>query len=198
MNDVRVLVRYDIKNLSETAYEISKGAIFSESPVDTPCEGTLPKEEGNMIFSVKYPPGQFDQRTGSVGQHVKLLEEDEGPVIRSVTTYVMHGDMTLEQVKAVKSFCINPMNSREIDSAKPETPVTVFETPADVIAFSGFQYFEEEKLLELYQSLNLTVAFKDFQYIQNYFAAEKRRGSSMTEVHVLNIYWSDHYRHTTF
>jgi len=198
VSDVRVLIRYDIENLSEATYEASKGTIFSEPPVDTLYEETFPKEEGDVVFSVEYLPGQFDQRADSAEQCVKLLKEDEEPVIQSATTYVIHGDVTPEQVEAIKSFCINPVDSRETDSAKPETLVTVFETPADVIIFDGFQHFEEEKLLELYQSLNLAMTFKDFQHIQNYFVTEEHRDPSMTEIRVLDTYWSDHCRHTTF
>ena len=195
---VRVLIRYDIENLSEETYKAALGTIFSEPPVDTLYEETFPAEAGDLVFSVEYLPGQFDQRADSAEQCVKLLKEDEEPVIRSATTYVISGTLIEEQVKAIKSFCINPVDSRETDSTKPETLVTVFDTPADVKIFDGFCGFAENDLKELYDSLNLAMTFKDFKHIQNYFAGEEKRDPSMTEIRVLDTYWSDHCRHTTF
>ena len=195
---VRVLIRYDIENLSEKTYQASLGTIFSEPPVDTLYEETFPKAETDTVFSVEYLPGQFDQRADSAEQCVKLLNENEEPVIRSATTYVISGTLTAEQVEAVKSFCINPVDSRETGSEKPKTLVTKFEQPADVIEFKGFAKFAEKDLKELYDSLNLAMTFKDFQHIQAYYAGEEHRDPTMTEIRVLDTYWSDHCRHTTF
>ena len=135
---VRVLIRYDIENISEETYQTALGTIFSEPPVDTLYEESFPKQEGDLVFSVEYLPGQFDQRADSAEQCVKLLKEDEEPVIRSATTYVISGTLTEDEAKAIKSFCINPVDSREASAQKPETLVTVFETPADVRIFDGF------------------------------------------------------------
>ena len=195
---VRVLIRYDIEHLSEDTCQKSLGTIFSEPPVDTLYEETFPAEDGDVIFSVEYLPGQFDQRADSAEQCVKLLNETEEPTIKSATTYVISGTLTEEQIRAIKSFCINPVDSRETGNEKPETLETVFETPADVLIFEGFCGFEEAELLELYKSLNLAMTFKDFQHIQVYFAQEEKRDPSMTEIRVLDTYWSDHCRHTTF
>ena len=195
---VRVLIRYDIENLSEEAYEKSKGTIFSEPPVDQIYEGEFPHASTDVIFSVEYLPGQFDQRADSAEQCVKLLKEDEQPVIRTATTYVLSGELTDEQIAAVKNHCINPVDSREAAAELPETLVTVFEDPADVTTFEGFRTMPELALKELYASLNLAMTFKDFQHIQNYYVTEERRDPSMTEIRVLDTYWSDHCRHTTF
>lgn len=119
-------------------------------------------------------------------------------MIKTATTYVISGNLTEEQVKAIKAFCINPVDSREADSAKADTLVTVFNVPDDVKVFDGFCKFEQETLRELYDSLNLAMTFKDFEHIQNYFAGEEHRDPSMTEIRVLDTYWSDHCRHTTF
>ena len=198
VTDVRVLIRYDIENLSEETYGKALVTIFSEPPVDYVYEEEFPKQEGDLVFSVEYLPGQFDQRADSAEQCVKLLNEEEKPVIRSATTYVISGTLTEEQVQAIKSFCINPVDSREAEERRPETLVTVFETPADVVIFDGFQTFGEEELKKLYDSLNLAMTFKDFLHIQNYFKNEEGRDPSMTEIRVLDTYWSDHCRHTTF
>ncbi len=195
---VRVLIRYDMENLSRETYERALGTIFSEPPVDMLYEEDFPRQESDLVFSVEYLPGQFDQRADSAEQCVKLLREDEEPVIRTATTYVISGTLTEDQARAIKSFCINPVDSRETDSAKPETLVTVFEVPEDVKVFEGFCDFDEAALKELYGSLNLAMTFKDFQHIQNYFAGEEHRDPTMTEIRVLDTYWSDHCRHTTF
>ena len=125
---VRVLIRYDIENLSEETYKQALVTIFSEPPVDYVYEEDFPKEEGDTVFSVEYLPGQFDQRADSAEQCVKLLKETEEPVIRTATTYVLSGKLTEEQTAAIKAFCINPVDSREAGSRKPQTLVTVFET----------------------------------------------------------------------
>ncbi len=195
---VRVLIRYDIENLSEETYDQAKVTIFSEPPLDEVYEEDFPKEETDRVFSVEYLPGQFDQRADSAEQCVKLLKEDEEPVIRTATTYVISGDLTDEQLQGVKSFCINPVDSREAGWEKPKTLIAEFETPADVAIFEGFCQMGEEALEALYCSLNLAMTFKDFKHIQNYFIGEEKRDPSVTEIRVLDTYWSDHCRHTTF
>ena len=195
---VRVLIRYDIESLSEETYRQALVTIFSEPPVDFVYEEDFPKEEGDTVFSVEYLPGQFDQRADSAEQCVKLLNENEEPVIKSATTYVLSGTLTAEQAEAVKAFCINPVDSREASAEKPATLVTVFETPADVASFDGFREFAEDKLKELYDSLNLAMTFRDFQHIQKYYQDEEHRDPTVTEIRVLDTYWSDHCRHTTF
>lgn len=130
-----------------------------------------------------------------------VYKEDEQPVIRTATTYVIvgkNGPISDEEFEAVKAHCINPVDSRETGMEKPETLVEKFPEPEDVIIFDGFQNMEEGKLKELYDSLGLAMTFKDFLHIQNYFKAEERRDPSMTEIRVLDTYWSDHCRHTTF
>ena len=198
VSNVRVLVRYDIENLSEETYKAALTTVFSEAPVDTLFEGEFPCEENDRIFSVEYLPGQFDQRADSAVQCVKFLNENEEPVIKTATTYVISGDITDEQFESIKSFNINPVDSRETDQVIPETLVTEFEEPADVLVFDGFKDMSESELKDLYASLNLAMTFNDFLHIQNYFKNEEDRDPSMTEIRVLDTYWSDHCRHTTF
>ncbi len=194
---VRVLIRYDIENISEDTYKKALVTVFSEPPVDDIYEENF-DAKGAASFSVEYLPGQFDQRADSAEQCVKLLNEEEEPIIRSATTYVIEGEVTAEQVEAIKKHCINPVDSREADADKPATLVQSFDDPEDVIIFDGFIAMAEAELKELYSSLNLAMTFKDFLHIQNYFANEEKRNPSMTEIRVLDTYWSDHCRHTTF
>ena len=195
---VRVLIRYDIENISDKTYEEAKITIFSEPPVDVLYEEAFPMQEGETAFSVEALPGQFDQRADSAEQCVKLLNENEEPVIRSATTYVIAGACSEEELAHIKDFCINPVDSRENNADKPETLVTEYEEPADVKIFDGFRNMPEAELKALYDSLGLAMTFKDFQHIQHYFTEEEKRDPSVTEIRVLDTYWSDHCRHTTF
>lgn len=196
---VRVLVRYDVEDISEETYRQALVTVFSEPPVDTLYEETFPYNEADdHVFSVEYLPGQFDQRADSAVQCVKFLKEDEEPVIKSATTYIIEGSISEEEFESIKSFSINPVDSRETGLEKPETLVSEFEEPADVMIFDGFKDMAEEGLRELYDSLGLAMTFKDFLHIQNYFREDEQRDPSMTEIRVLDTYWSDHCRHTTF
>ena len=194
---VRVLIRYDVENISEETYKKALYTVFSEPPVDDIYEETFDYGDARA-FTVEFLPGQFDQRADSAEQCVKLLNENEEPIIRSAITYVIEGAITDEQFAAIKKHCINPVDSRAIGMEKPKTLVQEFDDPADVIIFDGFKDMAEDKLKELYLSLNLAMTFKDFLHIQNYFKNEEKRDPSMTEIRVLDTYWSDHCRHTTF
>ena len=194
---VRVLIRYDVENVSDDTYKKALQTVFSEPPVDDIYEEEF-DAKGGKVFSVEFLPGQFDQRADSAEQCVKLLNEEEEPIIRSATTYVINGDITDDELEAIKKYCINPVDSRETGAQKPETLVQNFEDPADVAIFDGFIDMAEAQLKELYDSLNLAMTFKDFLHIQNYFKGEEKRNPSMTEIRVLDTYWSDHCRHTTF
>ncbi len=195
---VRVLIRYDVENISDEVFERACRTVFSEPPVDMLYEETFEIAPDARVFSVEYLPGQFDQRADSAVQCVRFLKEDEQPVIRTATTYVIEGGISDEELASIKSYCINPVDSREAAVEKPETLVTVFDEPADVKIFDGFCDMDETALKELYSSLNLAMTFRDFQHIQNYFRGEEHRNPSMTEIRVLDTYWSDHCRHTTF
>ena len=196
--NVRVLIRYDVENISDEVFENACRTVFAEPPVDDLYLEKFEAAEGAKIFSVEYLPGQFDQRADSAVQCVQFLDGDSQPIIRSATTYVIEGNVTDEEFDAIKHHCINPVDSRETGLEKPETLVTVFPEPEDVKIFDGFKEMSEADLKALYDSLNLAMTFKDFQHIQNYFKNEEKRDPSMTEIRVLDTYWSDHCRHTTF
>ena len=198
LTGVRVLIRYDVENISDDVFEKACKTVFAEPPVDTLYKESFEIAENARVFSVEFLPGQFDQRADSAVQCVKFLNEEEEPVIRSATTYVIEGEVSDEEFEAIKHHCINPVDSRETGMEKPETLVAKFEEPADVAILDGFQDMPEAELKKLYDSLNLAMTFKDFLHIQNYFKSEEHRDPSMTEIRVLDTYWSDHCRHTTF
>ncbi|MCI8705525.1 MAG: phosphoribosylformylglycinamidine synthase [Lachnospiraceae bacterium] len=194
---VRVLIRYDVEHISEETYQKALAAVFSEPPVDNVYQEEF--EAGDaQVFSVEYLPGQYDQRADSAEQCVKLLNENETPIIRSATTYVIEGEVSSSQLDAIKKHCINPVDSRETGLEKPETLLDEFEEPEDVKIMDGFTAMPEQELKGLYGSLGLAMTFQDFLHIQNYFKGEEKRDPSMTELRVLDTYWSDHCRHTTF
>ena len=198
IENVRVLIRYDIENLDEATYKKSLGIVFSEPPVDLLYEEDFPLDSDEREFSVEYLPGQFDQRADSAIQCVKLLNKEAEPVIQSATTYVVKGQLTDKEFEEIKAYLINPVDSREALRDKPDTIVQTFPEPEDVKIFEGFITMPEDELNDLYSSLNLAMTFKDFLFIRKYFSEEEKRNPSVTEIRMLDTYWSDHCRHTTF
>jgi len=195
---VRVLIRYDVENISDDTFEKACSGVFAEPPVDILYREEYPVSEGDRSFSVEFLPGQFDQRADSAEQCIRFIKEDESPVIRTATTYVIEGDISDDEFEAIRNHCINPVDSREAADEKPETLVTTFDEPADILVFGGFSEMQEDELKKLYDSLGLAMTFKDFQHIQRYYRGEEHRNPTMTEIRVLDTYWSDHCRHTTF
>ena len=154
LTGVRVLIRYDVENISDDVFEKACKTVFAEPPVDTLYKESFEMAENARAFSVEFLPGQFDQRADSAVQCVKFLNEEEEPVIRSATTYVIEGEVSDEEFEAIKHHCINPVDSREIGMEKPETLVVKFEEPADVAILDGFQDMPEAELKKRYDSLN--------------------------------------------
>ena len=195
---VRVLIRYDIENISDETFEKAKQTVFSEPPVDDVHEETFPRNEQDFCFTVEYQPGQFDQRADSAEQCVTLLNEKESPIIKSATTYVISGNLSDKEREAIVKHCVNPVDSRVAEEQKPDTLKEQFAEPADVAILDGFKEADEEALKETYESLGLAMTMADFRHIQRYFRDEEQRNPTMTEIRVLDTYWSDHCRHTTF
>ncbi|MBQ0027660.1 MAG: phosphoribosylformylglycinamidine synthase [Lachnospiraceae bacterium] len=198
VTNVRELIRYDVEGLDDATFSSACRMIFSEPPVDLLYQETFPLSPSEKAFSVEFLPGQFDQRADSAVQCVRFLNEEAKPIIKTAVTYVIDGNISDEDIDKIKAYCINPVDSRESDSNKPDTLVTEYDEPADVITFDGFKDMEESALKELYGSLGLAMTFNDFLHIQKYFHDDENRDPSMTEIRVLDTYWSDHCRHTTF
>ena len=196
--DVRRLVRYDIENISEEVFETACRIVFSEPPVDRIYYEHCPVEADEHIFSVEYLPGQFDQRADSAVQCVRFLDESQEPVIRTALTYVIKGALAEGDLAAIKKHCINPVDSRESAEEKPDTLEMVFPEPEGVKQIEGFRDMSDEKLAALYESMNLAMTLRDFAFIQEHFREEVHREPTITEIRVLDTYWSDHCRHTTF
>ncbi len=198
LEQVRIFIRYDVENLSDAVFEKACKGIFAEPPVDDLYYEKIEMPQNSRCFSVEFLPGQFDQRADSAVQCVQFLKEDEKPIIKTAVTYLLVGAISDEAFQKIKAYCINPVDSRETDMVKPETLITVFDEPADVANFDGFTQMTQDKLKTLYNSLGLAMTFKDFLHIQNYYKNEEYRDPTVTEIRVLDTYWSDHCRHTTF
>ena len=198
LDDVRVLVRYDIENISDEDYKKSLGTIFCEPPLDICFESKFSHLESDFYFTVEYLPGQFDQRADSAIQCVKLLGSEDDINIRSATTYIFSGRFSEADKERIRDYCINPVDSRIADESIPETLKTDFEMPKDVESIEGFITMDEKALKDCYESLSLAMTFDDFKFIQDYLKNDENRNPSVTEIRVLDTYWSDHCRHTTF
>ena len=198
VEQVRVFIRYDVEHISDEVFERACRTVFSEPPVDILYRENIDVPENGHVFSVEFLPGQFDQRADSAVQCVQFLKEDEEPIIRTAVTYMVNGNVSDGELARIKAYCINPVDSRETGMVKPDTLVMEYEEPADVAVFDGFCAMPEKELKALYDSLGLAMTFKDFQHIQRYYDGEEHRDPTMTEVRVLDTYWSDHCRHTTF
>ena len=198
LTGVRKLIRYDVENISDEVFETACKTVFSEPPVDILYRETIEIPQGGHVFSVEPLPGQFDQRADSAVQCVQFLNENENPVIKTAETYILLGDITEEEIERIKKYCINPVDSRETGMVKPQTLRTEYPEPEDVKVLEGMTSMYEDELTRLYSSLGLAMTFDDFLFIQEYFAGTEHRDPTITEIRVLDTYWSDHCRHTTF
>ena len=198
LKKIRILIRYDVENISDEVFGQAKKCVFSEPPVDTLYDEVFPAGPEDRVFAVEYLPGQFDQRADSAVQCVRFLKEDEEVLIRTATVYVCEGNLTDDEFSQIRNYCYNPVDSRLCGMEKADTLRQVFDEPEDIKTFDGFSSMEEEELKNLYGSLNLAMTFRDFLFIRDYYRDEAHRDPTVTEIRVLDTYWSDHCRHTTF
>lgn len=198
LKKLRILIRYDVENISDPVFREAETCVFAEPPVDDLYEETFPKNDSDRVFAVEYLPGQFDQRADSAVQCIRFLNDSENVLIRTATVYVLEGDLTDDEFKEIEAYCYNPVDSRLASMERYETLEQKFDEPADVKTFEGFDKMPADELKNLYSSLNLAMTFRDFEFIQSYYRDEAHRDPTVTEIRVLDTYWSDHCRHTTF
>lgn len=198
IDSIRILIRYDIENISDEIYEKALVNVFSEPPVDNYYEEKIELAKEDRVFTVEYMPGQFDQRADSAVQCIKLLESDVEVLVKNATTYIVSGHISDDEFEQIKEYCVNPVDSRIAGEEKPDNLFAEFETPADVEYLKDFYTMSLDDFKNLYKSLSLAMSYADFLYIREYFEKEEKRDPSITEVRVLDTYWSDHCRHTTF
>ena len=198
VEDVRIFIRYDVENVSDEVFEKACNTVFSEPPVDILYRETIEIPQNAKVFSIEALPGQFDQRADSAEQCVRFIKGDEQPVIKTAVTYMLIGNVSDSELEKIQEYTMNPVDSRIAAPEKPATLVTNYDEPEDVAIFDGFKDMSETELKALYESLGLAMTFNDFKWIQTYFHDDENRDPSMTEIRVLDTYWSDHCRHTTF
>ena len=202
LKEVRKAVRYDVEGLSEKVLENACRTVFAEPPVDDLYMEEWNPGEGYTRFAVEYLPGQFDQRADSAVQCVELLAEDGeglGSIrVKTADCYALAGDLSEEEIEKIKSYLINPVDSGEASEEKPKTLEEIYPEAEDVPVLEGFTELNEDALKQLYSSFSLAMTLADFKHIQNYFKNEEHRDPTETEIRVLDTYWSDHCRHTTF
>ena len=195
LSSVRVLNRYDAENIEESLFNYAVNTVFSEPQVDN-VSYDVPA--GQIVFAVEPLPGQYDQRADSAAQCIQIISQGNRPLIRTAKVYVLAGDLTEENVAAIKKHVINAVESREASLELPETLVAQYAAPETVATVEGFIALDDAGLSELLDKLGLAMDLDDLKFLQNYFRDEEHRDPTITEIRVVDTYWSDHCRHTTF
>lgn len=198
LNSVRVVNRYDVAGIDDAAYQQSLTTVFSEPVVDLVYEETLPVASGDRLFAMEYLPGQYDQRADSAAQCLQILTQAERPMLLSAKVIVLSGTLSDQEVAAIKAYCINPVESREAALDKPANLALEVSLPPDVPCLEGFVSTPQERLPESYKELGLAMSLADYTFCQSYFRDHEKRNPTLTEIRVVDTYWSDHCRHTTF
>jgi len=195
LESVRVLNRYDVDKIDEKLFNYAVNTVFSEPQVD---DVSYDVPQGQFVFAVEPLPGQFDQRADSAAQCIQILSQSDRPLVRSAKVYVLTGALTDDDIAAIKKYVINAVESREAALSMPETLVMEYAIPQSVATVTGFIGMDEKALTELLDTLGLAMDLDDLKFLQNYFRDEENRDPTITEIRVVDTYWSDHCRHTTF
>ncbi len=195
LESVRVLNRYDAENLEKSLFDYAVNTVFSEPQVDNV---SFDVPTGAIVFAVEPLPGQFDQRADSAAQCIQILGQCDRPIVRSAKVYVLEGKLGENDIAAIKKHVINPVECREASLSMPETLTAEYAVPQSVATVEGFISMDEAALAALLDKLGLAMDLDDLKFLQNYFANEEHRDPTITEIRVVDTYWSDHCRHTTF
>ncbi len=196
LTDVRVINRYDAENITEELFNYAVGAVFSEPQLDIATD-ELKIEEDATVFAVEFLPGQFDQRADSAAQCIQIISQGDRPTIRSAKVYVLYGELTDSEIAAIKKYVINPVEAREAALEKPATLAVQYEIPTTVKTLDGFNQLDREGLAHFVADYGLAMDIDDIAFCQQYFQSE-HRDPTITEIRMIDTYWSDHCRHTTF
>ena len=195
LESVRVLNRYDVEQIDEALFRYAVSTVFSEPQVD---DVTYAVPDGQIVFAVEPLPGQFDQRADSAAQCIQILSQGDRPLVRSAKVYVLSGNLSDADITAIKKYVINAVESREASLSMPETLVMEYAIPESVATVTGFIRMDEAELSALLDKLGLAMDLDDLKFLQNYFREDENRDPTITEIRVVDTYWSDHCRHTTF
>ena len=196
MENIRLFNRYDAENITEELFDYAVKTVFSEPQLDnTSVELELP---GAYVFAVEALPGQFDQRADSAAQCIQIISQGERPLIRTAKVYGLYGDLSEKDIAAFKKHVINAVESREAELTLPETLAAQYAAPETVATITGFIAMGDKELAELLDEKGLAMDLDDLKFLQAYFRDEEQRDPTITEIRVVDTYWSDHCRHTTF
>jgi phosphoribosylformylglycinamidine synthase len=195
---VRVINRYDVAGVNAEEYAKSRNTIFAEPNADNVFDEQLPIDGKDRVFAMEYLPGQYDQRADSAAQAIQLLTQKERPVVLTAKVIILQGTISDNEFSKIKSYCINPVESREALLEKPQKLDLEWEIPADVPAIDGFTHKSSAELKQMLSDLGLAMNYEDLEFCQKYFRDEEKRNPTLTEIKVIDTYWSDHCRHTTF
>ena len=196
LTGLRLFNRYDVEGVDEATFAACVPTVFSEPQSDNVTD-KLPPLDGAAVFAVEYLPGQFDQRAESASECVQLISQKERPLVRSATVYALEGALSPEDVERVKAYVVNPVEARLAGLDKPGTLAQDFPTPKDVEVLDGFRTWDDAQLAEFIAERGLAMDADDARFCREYFSGE-RRDPTITEIRVIDTYWSDHCRHTTF
>jgi phosphoribosylformylglycinamidine synthase len=198
LEGVRLLIRYDVAGLTNEEYQTARNTIFAEPPVDYVYDEQVPIAKGETVFAIEYLPGQYDQRADSAAQCIQVITHKQPPAVNAAQVLVLRGKLSKKDLAAIKKYCINPVDSREASLDKPTSLEMTIETPADVAVLDGFNKLDPAALEKLRQDLGLAMKSEDIIFCRDYFRDTEKRNPTLTEIRVLDTYWSDHCRHTTF
>ena len=196
LTELRLINRYDVEGLEEDIFERAVQTVFSEPQVDD-CLRECPTGE-YTVFAVEALPGQFDQRADSASQCIQLMTQSERPIVRTAKVYLLAGDLTKEDVEKIKNYVINPVECREASLEAADTLKVEYEIPTMVETVTGFTGMDEQDLAELLDRLGLAMDLDDLKFLQSYFRDDEQRDPTITEIRLVDTYWSDHCRHITF
>lgn len=199
LTGIRILNRYDVDGIDDATYQRTRYTVFAEPAIDTAYDEQMPEELSSAtFFSVEYLPGQYDQRADSAAQCIKLINAEADAVVKFARVIVLEGNVPPQQLKEIENYCVNPVDSQIADNAKPETLDMETVVPEDVKIIEGFINKDEEALEQFRREMEFAMSPDDLRAIQEYFKNEEKRDPSITELKVIDTYWSDHCRHTTF
>ena len=198
LQSVRVVNRYDVEGVADDAFAQCVNTVFAEPPVDTVYENDFPRGENDYIFAVKYLPGQYDQRADSAAQCIQIVTGGEAPVVECARVYICAGDLSEDDCLQIQRYCVNPVDSMVTGLDMPKTLVQVMPVPEDIKSFDGFIAMTEDEVQAMRAELGLAMSDADLLFCQGYFRDTEKRDPTVTEIRVIDTYWSDHCRHTTF
>lgn len=198
LEECRILNRYDISGISDEVYQASRNTIFSEPPVDSVYDEEMEISKNQTVFAVEYLPGQYDQRADSASQCIQIITQGEKPEVKVSKVFILTGNITADEISRIKGYIINPVESREALLEKPKALETEKVNPEDVKALDGFTGLDKPELCMLLKKYGFAMSAEDIEFCQKYFRDEEKRNPTITEMKMLDTYWSDHCRHTTF